>query len=177
MNSTKLSTTPKIVYEKAEDLETATKERVEKMNKEFSKQPTIKLFENTEGYDQIIAQVGIPFTANCEHHGVAFSGVAHIAYIPDKWLTGLSKIARVVEYYLNPTIESIQERATHQIMKHFSEALKPEGLMVILKARHNCVCYRGVKKPSVTITSAVQGSFKKSGKAKQEFLSLISDDL
>jgi len=143
------------------------------MKKEFNKELVIKLFPNDERYDQIIAQVGIPFSALCEHHKVSFEGKCSIAYIPDQWLTGLSKFGRVVEYYLNPTVKTIQERATHQILKALNEALKPKGIMVIIKAKHNCICYRGVKKPSLTITSAVAGAFAENAIARQEFLSLL----
>ena len=165
----------KTTIEKQNNLPKETSRRREKMKKEFSKEPTIKLFENIEGYDQIIAQVGIPFSALCEHHWVSFEGEAHVAYIPGKWLTGLSKLPRVVEYYLNPTVKTIQEKATHKILNSLVNALKPQGVMVIIRARHNCVCYRGVKKPSWTITSAVQGIFaEKNAGAREEFLTLLN---
>mgnify|MGYP001586836505 FL=1 len=163
----------KVKIEQLKDLQKETIRRINKMKKEFSKEPIIKLFKNEMNYDQIIAQVGIPFTALCEHHKIAFFGEAHIAFIPNKWLTGLSKFGRIVEYYLNPVIETTQEKATHLIIKTLTETLDPKGVMVILKAKHNCICFRGIKKPSWTITSAINGSFKDNSSTKQEFLELI----
>jgi len=163
----------KVIIEKEEDLEKETEKRIMKMKKQFKREPTIKLFENKEKYDQIIAQIGIPFSALCEHHHVSFEGGVSIAYIPDKYLTGLSKLARIVEYYLNPTIKTIQERATKQILDCLIKTLKPRGAMVVIKARHGCICYRGVKKPSWTVTSAVYGVFRKNLSARQELLSLL----
>jgi len=163
----------KIVVEKKKDLKKNTQKRKKAMVKEFQKELRIKLFENKEKYDQMIAQVKIPFFALCEHHEISFEGEASVAYIPDKWLTGLSKLARIVEYFLNPTVKTIQERATHQILNCLIKALNPKGVMVVIKARHSCICYRGVKKPSLTITSAIYGTFKDNPSTKQEFLNLI----
>ncbi len=158
------------------DLEEETRKRVEKMKLEFSEEPQLKVFENTEGYDQLIAQVGIPVSAVCEHHKVAFWGEVHIAYIPESHLIGLSKLARVAEFYFNPTVETLQERGTQQIMYHLLNALNPKGIMVVVKAQHNCVVYRGVKKPSMTITSAVKGVFSDpTTGARAEFLSLVNN--
>ena len=163
----------KIIIEKEKDLQKNTQKRKKAMVKEFQKELRIKLFENKEKYDQMIAQVKIPFFALCEHHEISFEGEASVAYIPDKWLTGLSKLARIVEYFLNPTIKTIQEKATHQILNCLVKALNPKGVMVVIKARHSCICYRGVKKPSLTITSAIYGGFKDNISTRQEFLSLI----
>jgi len=164
----------KTIVEKEKDLEVETKKRIDKLNKEFAEKPIIKLFENIHGYDQIIAQVGIPVSALCEHHHVSFEGEVAIAYIPDKYLTGLSKLGRLSEYYLNPTVKTTQEKATHQILKDLIATLNPLGAMVVVKARHNCICFRGVKKPSTTITSAVYGKFKEQQATRQEFLSLLN---
>jgi len=163
----------KIIVEKKKDLKKNTQKRKKAMVKEFQKELRIKLFENKEKYDQMIAQVKIPFFALCEHHEISFEGEASVAYIPDKWLTGLSKLARIVEYFLNPTIKTIQEKATHQILNCLVKTLNPKGVMVVIKARHSCICYRGIKKPSLTITSAVYGNFKDNPMTRQEFLSLI----
>ena len=163
----------KIIIEKEKDLKKNTQKRKKAMIKEFQKKLRIKLFRNKDGYDQIIAQIGIPFSALCEHHEVSFEGECSIAYLPDKWLTGLSKLARTVEYFLNPTVKTIQEKATHQILNCLVKALNPKGVMVVIKARHSCICYRGVKKPSLTITSAIYGTFKDNPSTKQEFLNLI----
>lgn len=156
------------------ELKQSTAHRVKKMQAEFARPPILKVFKN-EGYDQIIGQVSIPITALCEHHEVAFSGEVHIGYIPDEWLVGLSKLARVAEYYLNPVRKTLQERATHQILNHLKKHLKPRGIMVVIKATHTCITYRGVKKPSLTITSAVDGFFADPTKgARQEFLQLVN---
>lgn len=164
-----------IVKERDEDLKKETKKRVHKMKNEF-KDPLIKLFPNTYKYDGIIAQVKIPVTANCEHHRIAFAGFCHIAYIPGEWLTGLSKLARVAELYLNPTVYTVQERANSEILNHLNKALEGnKGVMVAIEATHNCISFRGVKKPSLTITSMVTGIFAEKGNdAKSEFLSLIN---
>jgi len=150
-----------------------TKQRIKRMKKEFSKEPNIKVFENDEHYDQLIIQSGIPFMANCEHHRIAFTGIAHIGYLPNSKLVGLSKMARIVELYLNPTIYTLQERATEQIANYFMEKVKPEGVMVVLEGVHACISYRGVKKPSKTITSAIRGKFRTDEGLKSEFLRLI----
>lgn len=165
-----------INYEMRHQTKKKTQKRILKMKQEFSKPPQLKLFENTEGYDQMIAQVGIPITALCEHHEVQFYGKVYIAYVPKNWLIGLSKLARVTEYFLNPTIKTIQERATHQILKYLEKHLKPSGIMVVIKATHGCISYRGIKKPSLTITSAVSGSFAEPQRGlKIEFLNLINN--
>lgn len=161
-----------IILEEKEDLETETKKRLDRLKEEFSQEPILRLFEN-QGYDQIIAQIKIPFSALCEHHHIAFEGECSIAYIPNEYLVGLSKFGRVVEYFLNPITKTTQEKATHFILKYLEKTLLPKGLMVIIKAKHSCVCYRGVKKPSLTITSAVSGIFQNDTGARQEFLALI----
>lgn len=162
--------------EKRIQLKKETKKRIERMKREFGKKLILKVFENDEKYDQIIAQVGIPVTALCEHHELAFTGTCSIAYIPDKYLLGLSKLGKIAELYLNPTIKTLQERATQQIINHLKKYLKPKGLMVVIKAQHSCISYRGVKKPSLTITSAVDGLFSTDNNARQEFLSLINSN-
>jgi GTP cyclohydrolase I len=162
----------RVVVEKSKDLEKETRRRLRNLKKEFSKEPILRLFQNEKGYDQIIAQIGIPFVALCEHHWVSFEGEVSIGYIPGKYLIGLSKLGRIVEYYLNPTVKTTQEKATHQIMETLKK-IKPKGAMVVIKAKHGCICYRGVKKPSWTVTSAVYGSFRKNLSTRQEFLSLL----
>lgn len=163
-----------MVIEKNGDLKKATAIRIRKMEKEFAKEPKLKVFENDEGYYGIVAQVDIPILALCEHHHCSFEGSVHIAYIAGRYLLGLSKLARVAEFFLNPTVRTLQERSTQKIMKYLKDKLQPQGLMVVIKAKHACVAYRGVKKPSWTITSAVDGVFMKDGNARSEFLSLIN---
>ncbi len=158
--------------EKQNKLNKETKKRVNKMKKEFSKKLLLKVFENTENYNQIIAQVQIPFSALCEHHHIAFTGEAHLGYIPGKYLIGLSKLGRIVEKYLNPTVKTIQEKATQQIMNELIK-IKPQGAIVIVKAQHYCICFRGVKKPSWTITSSVYGLFSKQSSLEEKFINLL----
>lgn len=165
-----------MIIEQPEELKLATERRIAKMKKEFSKAPILKAFANREGYKGIVAQVCIPFLALCEHHHCSFEGLAAIAYIPGTHLLGLSKLARVVEYYLNPTVKTLQERATTKILVHLKKSLNPAGLMVVLKAKHSCVAYRGVRKPSLTITSEVSGIFATDVGARSEFLSLINSN-
>jgi len=162
----------KIVIENPKDLEKETKKRLQRLKREF-KEPEIKLFPNTENYDQIIAQVDIPFMALCEHHLIAFEGKAYVGYIPNKWIIGLADITEIITYFLNPTVKTIQEKATHQIINYFKKAVKPKGVMVVLKAKHGCVWYHKTKKPSWTITSAIYGTFRKDPSVKQEFLNII----
>ncbi len=164
-----------MTIEKSEQLQKSTAKRISKMEAFFKQKPKLKAFQNTEKYDQMIAQVGIPVSALCEHHGVSFHGEVAISYIPGSYLVGLSKLARVAEYYLNPTVRTLQERATQQIVNHLLKELKPKGLMVVIKATHDCITYRGVKKPSLTITSSVSGIFSTDLGARQEFLSLINN--
>lgn len=155
------------------DLKVETKKRLSRMKEEFSEELELKSFENTEKYDQIIIQTGIPFIAHCEHHHLSFTGFAHVGYIPGSWVLGLSKLGRIVEKFLNPTIYTIQEKATQQIMNYLRKELNPRGIMVVLEAEHSCISFRGVKKPSLTITSAIHGLFETNFYAKMEFLELI----
>lgn len=160
--------------ETPEQLKKETKKRIAKMRKEFALVSAMKGFENSEKYDQMVVQTGIPFMAVCEHHEVGFFGKAHVGYIVGKYLLGLSKLSRLVETYFNPTVKTLQERGTQEIADTLQAILNPQGVMVVVTAQHGCVSYRGVKKPSTTITSAVSGVFKdyQSG-ARQEFLELV----
>ncbi|MCM8819613.1 MAG: GTP cyclohydrolase I FolE [Candidatus Omnitrophica bacterium] len=123
-------------------------------------------------HDEIILLKDIPLYSICEHHLLPFIGKAHVAYIPDNRITGLSKIARVVEI-LSRRLQ-VQERLTTQIADVVMEKLKPKGVMVIIEAEHLCMSMRGVKKPgALTITSVVRGIFRTNQKTRQEALSLI----
>lgn len=123
-------------------------------------------------HDEIILLRDIPLYSICEHHLLPFIGKAHIAYIPDKRITGLSKIARVVEV-LSKRLQ-VQERLTTQIADVIMEKLKPKGIMVVIEAEHLCMSMRGVKKPgTITTTSVVRGIFRNNEKTRQEALSLI----
>ena len=163
-----------MIVEKLCDLKKETRRRVRKMKKEFEKEPAIKVFDNAvAGYNQMIIQKGIPFMSMCEHHHVAFMGDVTIGYIPDKKVIGLSKLARIAEYFFNPTKPTLQERGTQQIADYLWDNLKPLGVMVVARATHGCIAYRGVKKPSETITSAIRGAFERK-ETRQEFLSLTT---
>ncbi len=124
-------------------------------------------------HDEIILVKDIPIYSVCEHHLIPFLGKAHVAYIPDKKITGLSKIARTVDT-LSRRLQ-VQERLTAEIADIIMEKLKPKGVMTVLEAEHLCLTMRGVKKPGAkTITSVVRGIFRKNQKTRQEALSLIS---
>ena len=132
----------------------------------------IKLF--TASYDEMIIVKDIPFFSLCEHHMLPFFGKVHIAYIPNKnKVTGLSKLARIVDVYAKRL--QLQERLTEQIADAIVENLNPKGVLVIVEAEHLCMVMRGVKKKgSKTITSALRGIFKKNYATRMEALSLIN---
>lgn len=125
-----------------------------------------------ENHDEIVLLKDIPFYCVCEHHMLPFIGRVHIAYIPKERVTGLSKIARVVDT-LSKRLQ-VQERLTTQLADVIMEKLKPLGVLVVIEAEHLCLAMRGVKKPGVlTVTSAVRGVFKTNPKTRSEALSLI----
>lgn len=134
----------------------------------------IKVFEDgAEGYDEMIVECGIPFYSLCEHHLAPFFGVAHVGYLPEKKVIGLSKIPRLIEVFSRRL--QVQERLTTQIAQALMEGLKAKGVGVVLEARHFCMECRGVQKPNViTKTSAMLGAFRDPATgARGEFLSLI----
>jgi len=124
-------------------------------------------------HDEIILLKGIPLYSICEHHLVPFIGKAHVAYVPKgNRVTGLSKLARVVEIYARRL--QVQERLTTDIVEIIMKKLKPKGAMVIIEAEHLCMSMRGVKKPGIiTITSAVRGIFRTNEKTRAEAMALI----
>lgn len=123
-------------------------------------------------HDEIILLKNIPLYSLCEHHMLPFIGKVHVAYLPDKRITGLSKIARVVDI-LSKRLQ-VQERLTTEIADVIMKKLKPKGVMVVIEAEHLCISMRGVKKPgAVTTTSVVRGVFRSNAKSRQEALSLI----
>ena len=126
----------------------------------------------TENYRQMVIVKDIDFYSMCEHHMLPFFGKAHIAYIPNKQITGLSKIARIVEVYARRM--QVQERMTTQIKECIQKTLNPMGVMVIIEAQHLCMQMRGVQKQhSITTTSDFTGVFEQA-KTREEFINLIN---
>ncbi len=128
-----------------------------------------------ETYSEMVIVKDIELYSMCEHHMLPFYGKAHVAYIPNGYITGLSKIARVVDCYSRRL--QVQERMTHQILDVIQETLNPLGVAVVIEANHLCMMMRGVQKQnSVTTTSAFSGQFQDNS-TRSEFLRLISSDL
>lgn len=128
-----------------------------------------------EEVSEMVIVKNIELYSMCEHHMLPFFGKAHIAYIPNGWITGLSKIARVVDVYARRL--QVQERLTTQILDAIKDALNPLGVGVVIEAQHLCMMMRGVQKQnSVTTTSAFYGEFQKNT-TRNEFIKLISADL
>ena len=130
-------------------------------------------FPNDEGYDELVLARDIPFQSLCEHHLLPFHGVAHIGYIPDQRILGLSKLARVLEL-LSRDLQ-VQERLTQQVANWLDEQVSPKGVGVVLEAEHLCMSLRGVRaQGSRTVTSAVHGLLRDDALSRQEFFSLTS---
>lgn len=128
-----------------------------------------------ESYSEMVIVKDIELYSMCEHHMLPFFGKAHIAYIPNGYITGLSKLARVVDCFARRL--QVQERMTHQILDAVNEALSPQGAAVVIEAKHLCMMMRGVQKQnSSTTTSAFSGAFEQE-KTRAEFLRLISASL
>ena len=131
-----------------------------------------KTFEEVEGYDELVLVSDIELYSHCEHHMVPFVGKAHVAYIPNGKVVGLSKLARVVDVFAKRL--QVQEKLTAQIAEAIHEALDPLGVAVIVQCQHYCMCHRGVKKPgSWTTTSKLYGTFLESSMTRMELLTLI----
>ena len=134
------------------------------------KEPLQVQFE--EGHDEMIVLRDIPFYSMCEHHFLPFHGIAHVAYIPDGRVVGISKLARTVEAFARRP--QLQERLTAQVADCIMEVLRPDGVAVVIEAEHLCLTMRGIKKAgSVMVTSAMRGDFRKQAVTRSEFLSLV----
>ncbi len=128
-------------------------------------------FPNDEGYDELVLVRDIPFRSLCMHHLLPFHGVAHVAYLPDERILGLSKLARVVEHFSHDL--QLQERLTTQVAGWLQEQLRPKGVGVVLEAEHLCMSLRGVQTAgALTITSALHGLVRDDPRTREEFLSL-----
>ena len=154
-----------------------TPERVAKMYLEMfhglreGAEPKVTTFPNDEGYHHMVIEREIPFYSMCAHHFVPFYGHAHIAYIPESTIVGLSKLPRILEFYAKRP--QLQERLTEQVAEFLWSGLKPKGVMVVIEARHLCVEMRGVKKAgALTTTSALRGCFA-DRMVREEFLALL----
>ncbi len=133
--------------------------------------PKVTTFPNEEHYTAMVMEKEIPFYSMCAHHLVPFYGHGHIAYIPNEKIVGLSKLPRLLEFYARRP--QLQERLTEQVASILDEELSPQGVMVVIEARHLCVEMRGVKKPgAVTVTSALRGIFHQKP-VREEFLDLL----
>ena len=131
-----------------------------------------RTFEEVSGYDEMVVLTGIRFESHCEHHMVPIIGKAHVAYLPNCRVVGISKLARVVEAYAKRL--QIQEKMTAQIADAIDSALKPQGVAVVLEATHQCMTTRGVQKPGVAmVTSRMTGAFREDSRTRREFLSIV----
>lgn len=141
--------------------------------KGLSRDPRVHLHKYfTEKYDEIVLVRDISFNSMCEHHFLPFIGKAHIGYLPNGKIIGLSKLARVVEDVASRP--QVQERMTETIANLLKEELEVRGVGVIVEAMHTCMAIRGIKKPgAVCVTSAMRGAFVKDAKTRAEFMSLI----
>ena len=131
-----------------------------------------RTFEEVEGYDEIVLLRGIRVESYCEHHMAPIIGVAHVAYLPDRRVVGISKLARVVEAYAKRL--QIQEKMTAQIANTINDVLQPRGVGVVIDATHQCMTTRGVHKPGVSmVTSRMLGAFRDDPSTRRELMAMI----
>jgi len=132
-----------------------------------------RTFSETEGYDEMIILKDVRVESHCEHHMLPIIGKAHIAYIPDKRVVGISKLARIADAYAKRL--QIQEKLTAQIANTINDVLQPRGVAVVIEATHQCMSTRGVHKSGVIMkTSHMLGLFRKDERTRQEFIELIT---
>lgn len=132
-----------------------------------------RTFEEVDGYDEMVVLRDIRLESHCEHHLAPFIGRAHVAYLPNRRVVGISKLARLVDAYSKRL--QIQEKLTAQIANTLEEILQPKGVAVVIEAQHQCMTMRGVHKPGVTMqTSRMLGLFRQDPRTRQEFFSLIN---
>jgi GTP cyclohydrolase I len=135
-------------------------------------EPLSRTFSEVEGYDELVLLSNIQVHSHCEHHMVPFVGVAHVGYIPNGRVVGLSKLARVVDIFSKRL--QVQEKLTAQIAGAINDTLRPHAVGVVVQARHFCMCYRGVQQPNaITTTSKLYGTFLTNPAARAEFFQLI----
>ena len=133
-----------------------------------------RTFEETDGYDEMVVLRDIRFESHCEHHLAPIIGKAHIAYLPQQRVVGISKLARLVEVYAKRL--QIQEKMTAQIANTLDEVLQPKGVAVVIEAAHQCMTTRGVHKPGVAmVTSRMLGAFRNDASTRREFLAIIGN--
>src|SRR4051812_30604247 len=130
-----------------------------------------RTFEETEGYDEMVVLRDVRFESHCEHHMAAIIGKVHIAYLPDRRVIGISKLARLVDVFAKRL--QIQEKMTAQIANTLSEVLLPKGVAVVIEAQHQCMTTRGIHKSGVAmVTSRMLGDFRDNQSTRREFLSI-----
>jgi GTP cyclohydrolase IA len=131
-----------------------------------------RTFEETNGYDEIVALKDIRFESHCEHHIAPIIGKVHVAYLPDKRVVGISKLARLVDVFAKRL--QIQEKMTAQIANTLDDVLQPKGVAVVIEAAHQCMTTRGVHKPGITmVTSRMLGAFRDDPLSRREVLAMI----
>ena len=131
-----------------------------------------RTFEETDGYDEMVVLKDIRFESHCEHHLAPIIGKAHVAYLPQKRVVGISKLARLVEVYAKRL--QIQEKMTAEIANTIDQVLRPKGVAVVIEAAHQCMTTRGIHKPGVSmVTSRMLGAFRTDASTRREFLAII----
>lgn len=131
-----------------------------------------RTFEETDGYDEMVLLRDVTFESHCEHHMVPIVGKAHIAYLPNKRVVGISKLARVLDIYAKRL--QIQEKLTAQIANAVQDVLQPKGVAVLIEAQHQCMTTRGVHKAGVSmVTSRMLGAFRTNASTRREFMAMV----